>query len=83
MTSPLRGATAVVGVGTSSLYRRGGSPEGELTLTVRAVMAACADAGIHPGDVDGFTSYGGCVSAASDWGAPCVRKRVLPSRADS
>ena len=59
MSSPLRGATAVVGVGTSSVYRRGGSPEGELTLTVRAVMAACADAGIHPRDIDGFTSYGG------------------------
>ena len=31
----------------------------------------------------GFTTHCGSVTAASDWGAPAERKRVVPSRADS
>ena len=31
----------------------------------------------------GFTTHRGSVTAASDWGAPCQRKHVLPSRPDS
>ena len=31
----------------------------------------------------GFTTHRGSVTAASDWGAPAERKRVVPSRADS
>ncbi len=31
----------------------------------------------------GFTTYTGTVTAASDWGAPAERKRVLPALADS
>lgn len=31
----------------------------------------------------GFTTYGGTVTAASDWGATAERKRVLPAREDS
>lgn len=31
----------------------------------------------------GFTTHHGSVTAASDWGAPAKRKRVVPSRADS
>ena len=31
----------------------------------------------------GFTTHTGSVSAASDWGGPCERKRVRPSREDS
>jgi erythromycin esterase-like protein len=31
----------------------------------------------------GFTTYGGTVTAASDWGAPAERKRVRPAFADS
>ena len=31
----------------------------------------------------GFTTHTGTVTAASDWGAPAERKRVLPSRGDS
>ena len=35
----------------------------------------------HPGDsvLVGFTSYGGTVTAASDWGAAAERKRVRPA----
>lgn len=57
MTS-LRGATAVVGIGQTPLYKRGTSPDGEMKLCLRAIVAACEDAGISPRDVDGFVSYG-------------------------
>ena len=58
MTSPLRGATAVVGIGQTPLYKRGTSPDPEMKLCLRAIVAACEDAGISPRDVDGFVSYG-------------------------
>ncbi|HTK63618.1 MAG TPA: transporter [Pseudonocardia sp.] len=56
--SALRGATAVVGIGQTPLYKRGTSPDPELKLCLRAIVAACEDAGIDPRDVDGFVSYG-------------------------
>ena len=49
---------AVVGVGETGYYRRGTSPDGEHVLTLRAVMAACEEAGVDPRDLDGFASYG-------------------------
>ena len=58
MPSPLRGATAVVGIGQTSHYKRGTSPDPEMKLCLRAIVAACEDAGIAPRDVDGFVSYG-------------------------
>ena len=54
----MRGATAVIGIGQTPLYRRGTSPDGEMKLCLRAIVAACEDAGISPRDVDGFVSYG-------------------------
>jgi acetyl-CoA acetyltransferase len=56
--SALRGTTAVVGIGQTPLYKRGTSPDPEMKLCLRAIVAACTDAGISPGDVDGFVSYG-------------------------
>lgn len=53
-----RGATAVVGIGQTPYYRRGTSPDPELKLALRAIVAACEDAGLSPKDVDGFVSYG-------------------------
>jgi acetyl-CoA acetyltransferase len=53
----LRGQVAVVGVGESVYYKQGESPEPEFVLACRAIMAACADAGIDVADVDGFASY--------------------------
>jgi acetyl-CoA acetyltransferase len=54
----LRGAAAVVG--TSELhYKRGQSPYGEFRMTLEAIVAACADAGISPRELDGFVSYAG------------------------
>jgi acetyl-CoA acetyltransferase len=58
MASPLRGAAAVIGLGQTPLYKRGTSPDSEMKLCLRAIVDACADAGISPQDVDGFVSYG-------------------------
>ena len=58
MKSKLRGAAAVVGIGETPYYKRGTSPDSENKLAVRAIVAACEDAGISPSDVDGFCSYG-------------------------
>lgn len=54
----LRGAAAVVGVGESKYQKRGTSVESSRSLVLRAVLAACRDAGIKPRQVDGFVSYG-------------------------
>jgi hypothetical protein len=53
-----RGATAVVAVGATPIYRRGTAPVGERGLGLEAVVAACEGAAIDPRDVDGFVSYG-------------------------
>jgi acetyl-CoA acetyltransferase len=58
MTPTLRGAAAVVGIGQTPYYKRGTSPDPEIKLCLRAIVDACADAGISPRDVDGFVSYG-------------------------
>jgi acetyl-CoA acetyltransferase len=56
--NPFRGATAIVGIGQTPYYKRGTSPDPELKLALRAIVAACDDAGISPSDIDGFVSYG-------------------------
>ncbi|MGQ0845737.1 MAG: thiolase C-terminal domain-containing protein [Sporichthyaceae bacterium] len=53
----LRGQVAIVGVGETGYLKRGSDETGPLTLTARAVLAACADAGMDPREVDGFASY--------------------------
>lgn len=54
----LRGQVAVVGVGETTYYRHGQAPEGEFRLALKAVLAACADAGLDPRELDGFVSFG-------------------------
>jgi acetyl-CoA acetyltransferase len=54
----LRGTTAVVGVADIH-HPRGKAPGGERELVLQAILEACADAGISPRDIDGFTSYAG------------------------
>lgn len=49
----------MVGVGESAYYRHGKAPEPEFKLLLRAILAACEDAGISPKSVDGFCSYAG------------------------
>lgn len=58
MTSKLRGQAAIVGIGQTPLYRRATSPDSEMKLCLRAIVAACEDATISPQDIDGFVSYG-------------------------
>jgi acetyl-CoA acetyltransferase len=49
------GRAAVAGIGMTALTRRSG--RAELELAVEACRAACADAGLRPGDVDAMLSY--------------------------
>ena len=56
--SKFRGATAIIGIGQTPYYKRGTSPDPEMKLALRAIVAACEDAGISPRDIDGFVSYG-------------------------
>jgi acetyl-CoA acetyltransferase len=54
----LRNKTAIVGVGRSDFYRRGGSEPQTITeLAVKAILAALNDAGLSVDDVDGFANY--------------------------
>jgi acetyl-CoA acetyltransferase len=53
----LRGRVAVVGVGETVYYKHGQAPEPEVKLALRAILAACADAGLDPRAIDGFASY--------------------------
>jgi hypothetical protein len=57
MSSKFRGKSAIVGVGQTPYYKRGTSPDPELKLALRAIVAACEDAGISPTEIDGFVSY--------------------------
>lgn len=50
-------SSAVVGVGESQFYRRGGSPDTEFQLACTAIRRAVEDAGLDLSDVDGIVSY--------------------------
>jgi hypothetical protein len=54
----LRGKVAIAGIGETTYYKHGQSPDAEFKLALQAIIAACADAGIDPKEVDGFASYG-------------------------
>ena len=53
----LRGAVAVAGVGETAYYRHGQAPEPEFVMCLKAILAACGDAGLDPRDIDGFASF--------------------------
>ncbi|PKQ09802.1 MAG: acetyl-CoA acetyltransferase [Alphaproteobacteria bacterium HGW-Alphaproteobacteria-12] len=53
----LRGRVAVAGVGETAYYRHSQAPEPEFVLCLKAILAACEDAGIDPRDIDGFASF--------------------------
>jgi acetyl-CoA acetyltransferase len=57
MRGPLYGTSAAAGVGMLQ-YKRGTAPYGEREILIRAIVAACEEAGLDPADVDGFVSYG-------------------------
>lgn len=53
----LRGRVAIVGVGETRYYKHGQSPDSEFKLALRAILAACEDAGIDPHEIDGFSGF--------------------------
>ncbi|MDF3303813.1 lipid-transfer protein [Rhodococcus sp. T2V] len=55
MTSPLSGAAAIVGIGATEFSKHSG--RSELQLACEAIVAALADAGIDPSEVDGLSTY--------------------------
>jgi acetyl-CoA acetyltransferase len=58
MERTLKDKTAIVGVGATPYYRRGGSdPQTEIELVGKATLAALTDAGLKISDIDGITSY--------------------------
>jgi acetyl-CoA acetyltransferase len=61
----LRGRVAIVGIGETDYYRHGASPDPEFKLALKAILAACGDAGLDPREIDGFASYSDDRSDAS------------------
>ncbi|GAA3097673.1 hypothetical protein GCM10020254_48780 [Streptomyces goshikiensis] len=55
MAATLKDATAIVGIGQTPFAKR--LPQSEKELACRAILAALADAGIAPSEVDAFASY--------------------------
>ena len=53
----IRGKVAVAGIGETPYYKHGQSPDPEFVLALRAILRAAEDAGIEPGEIDGFASY--------------------------
>lgn len=53
----LRGQVAIVGVGETTYYKHGKSPDSEFKLALQAVLRACEDAGVDPHEIDGFSGY--------------------------
>ena len=53
----MQGGAVVVGVGESEYYKRGGSPETEFQLAIKAITRAADDAGLDVSKIDGLISY--------------------------
>ena len=53
----LRGKAAIVGIGETTYYKHGKAPDPEFKLALKAILAACEDAGLDPKEIDGFSSY--------------------------
>lgn len=53
----LRGQTVVAGIGETTYYKRGQSPDPEFKLVLQAILHAAVDAGIEPQEIDGFASF--------------------------
>jgi acetyl-CoA acetyltransferase len=66
----------VVGIGETQYYRHGTAPDPEFKLALKAILAACEDAGIDPREIDGFSSYGDDRSEASRLAAALGIRRL-------
>ncbi|XOV87779.1 MAG: acetyl-CoA acetyltransferase [Pseudomonadota bacterium] len=53
----VNGKVAVIGMGQTTYYRHGQSPEPEFKLALQAILNAAEDAGLNVRDIDGFCSY--------------------------
>jgi acetyl-CoA acetyltransferase len=53
----IKDKAAIVGVGESAYYKRGGSPVPEFGLACQAIINAANDAGIKVTDIDGLASF--------------------------
>lgn len=72
----LKGKVAVVGIGETEYYRHGMSPDPEFKLALKAILAACQDAGVDPRDIDGFASYSDDRSDATRLAAALGTRRL-------
>jgi acetyl-CoA acetyltransferase len=72
----LRGRVAVVGIGETDYYRHGASPDPEFKLALKAILAACEDAGLDPCEIDGFSSYSDDRNEASRLAAALGTRRL-------
>ena len=57
MTETIRGKTAIVGIGETTYYKRGGAEDAEFKLGLMALQKAADDAGIDVRQINGFFSY--------------------------
>lgn len=58
MADWLADRTAIVGIGHTAFGKRGEfSDRGPMALVIEAVTNACADAGVSPAEIDGWSSY--------------------------
>ena len=77
----IKGRVAVVGIGETTYYKRGQSPDPEFKLVLRAILNACEDAGLDPRTIDGFTSYSNDrnmpARLANAFGLPELRYSVM------
>lgn len=53
----IRGKTAIVGIGETTYYKHGQTPDPEFKMGLEAVLLAAEDAGIDVREIDGFASY--------------------------
>lgn len=72
----LRGRVAVVGIGETRYYKHSQSPDAEFKLALKAILAACEDAGLDPREIDGFASYSDDRSEASRLAAALGIRRL-------
>ena len=53
----MHGSASIAGIGESTYYKRGESPQTEFQLACIAILRAVEDAGLALADIDGFVSY--------------------------
>ena len=56
-SNTIKGKVAIVGIGETRYYKRGGAPVSEFQLALEAILKAVEDAGIEVEQIDGFASY--------------------------